>query len=67
MECGYHGNHESVCVSFHPPLEAAGSADFPDSVPSSVGVPKVLQCVKGRYFELTVALGNDRPDTCYAI
>ncbi|MFB6309975.1 MAG: aspartate aminotransferase family protein [Salinirussus sp.] len=35
----YHGSFDEVQVSVHPPLELAGPADAPESVPNIAGVP----------------------------
>ncbi len=38
VEGGYHGHHDEVMVSNKPPLDLAGPADRPNSVPSSLGI-----------------------------
>ena len=38
FEGGYHGSHDAVEVSVSPPLDKAGSADAPNSVPSAGGM-----------------------------
>jgi len=38
VEGGYHGHHDEVMVSMKPPLNLAGPADRPNSVPSSAGI-----------------------------
>ncbi len=40
VEGGYHGHHDEVMVSNKPPLDLAGPADSPNSVPSSLGITK---------------------------
>jgi glutamate-1-semialdehyde 2,1-aminomutase len=40
VEGGYHGHHDTVMVSMKPPIDAAGPADHPFSVPSTAGVAK---------------------------
>ena len=40
VEGGYHGHHDEVMVSNKPPLELAGPADRPNSVPQSLGITK---------------------------
>jgi glutamate-1-semialdehyde 2,1-aminomutase len=40
VEGGYHGHHDEVMVSNKPPLELAGPADRPNSVPQSAGITK---------------------------
>jgi glutamate-1-semialdehyde 2,1-aminomutase len=40
VEGGYHGHHDEVMISNKPPLDKAGPADRPNSVPSSLGIPK---------------------------
>ncbi len=40
VEGGYHGHHDEVMVSNKPPLELAGPADAPHSVPQSAGLTK---------------------------
>ena len=40
VEGGYHGHHDEVMISNKPPLDLAGPADRPNSVPSSLGIPK---------------------------
>jgi glutamate-1-semialdehyde 2,1-aminomutase len=38
VEGGYHGHHDEVMVSCKPPLDKAGPADAPYSVPQSAGI-----------------------------
>jgi glutamate-1-semialdehyde 2,1-aminomutase len=40
VEGGYHGHHDTVMVSMKPPIDAAGPADHPFSVPSTAGVAR---------------------------
>ena len=40
VEGGYHGHHDEVMVSNKPPLELAGPAHRPNSVPQSAGITK---------------------------
>ena len=42
VEGGYHGHHDEVMISMKPPLELAGPADRPNSVPSTAGVTKAV-------------------------
>jgi glutamate-1-semialdehyde 2,1-aminomutase len=42
VEGCYHGHHDSVQVSVVPPADQIGSADRPNSVPSSTGIPKAI-------------------------
>ena len=43
VEGGYHGHHDEVMISMKPPLELAGSADAPNSVPGTDGItPDVI-------------------------
>lgn len=39
IEGGYHGHHDTVLMSTKPPVEEAGPADHPNSVPASKGIP----------------------------
>jgi glutamate-1-semialdehyde 2,1-aminomutase len=39
VEGGYHGHHDEVMISNKPPLDLAGPADAPNSVPQSGGIP----------------------------
>jgi glutamate-1-semialdehyde 2,1-aminomutase len=39
MEGGYHGSHDAVEISVHPPLDRAGPANCPHSIPDSRGIP----------------------------
>ena len=39
VEGGYHGHHDEVMISNKPPLDLAGPADRPNSVPQSQGIP----------------------------
>ena len=44
VEGSYHGQHESVCISFNPSLEEdIGPANAPKAFPSHPGVPKEMQ------------------------
>jgi glutamate-1-semialdehyde 2,1-aminomutase len=38
VEGGYHGHHDEVMISNKPPLDLAGPADAPHSVPSTLGI-----------------------------
>jgi glutamate-1-semialdehyde 2,1-aminomutase len=38
VEGGYHGHHDEVMISNKPPLDLAGPADAPHSVPQSAGI-----------------------------
>ncbi len=38
VEGGYHGHHDEVMISNKPPLDAAGPADAPYSIPQSAGI-----------------------------
>ena len=38
VEGGYHGHHDEVMISNKPPLDKAGPADAPNSVPQSAGI-----------------------------
>ncbi|HRE02756.1 MAG TPA: aminotransferase class III-fold pyridoxal phosphate-dependent enzyme, partial [Ilumatobacteraceae bacterium] len=38
VEGGYHGHHDEVMISMKPPLDQAGPADAPNSVPSTAGI-----------------------------
>ncbi len=38
VEGGYHGHHDEVMISNKPPLDKAGPADAPNSVPASGGI-----------------------------
>lgn len=38
VEGGYHGHHDEVMISNKPPLDQAGPADAPHSVPQSAGI-----------------------------
>jgi glutamate-1-semialdehyde 2,1-aminomutase len=40
VEGGYHGHHDTVMVSMKPPIDAAGPASHPHSVPSTAGVAR---------------------------
>jgi glutamate-1-semialdehyde 2,1-aminomutase len=40
VEGGYHGHHDEVMISNKPPLDEAGPADRPNSIPSSLGITK---------------------------
>jgi glutamate-1-semialdehyde 2,1-aminomutase len=39
VEGSYHGHHDSVQVSVYPPVESAGPADAPASVPAGTAIP----------------------------
>jgi glutamate-1-semialdehyde 2,1-aminomutase len=38
IEGGYHGHHDEVMISTKPPLDLAGPADAPNSVPACLGI-----------------------------
>ena len=38
VEGGYHGHHDEVMISMKPPLDEAGPADAPNSVPGTAGI-----------------------------
>ncbi len=38
VEGGYHGHHDEVMISMKPPLDQAGPADTPRSVPGTAGI-----------------------------
>ncbi len=38
VEGGYHGHHDEVMISMKPPLDKAGPADHPASVPGTAGI-----------------------------
>jgi glutamate-1-semialdehyde 2,1-aminomutase len=38
VEGGYHGHHDEVMISCKPPLDQAGPADAPHSIPQSAGI-----------------------------
>ena len=40
VEGGYHGHHDEVMISMKPPLDEAGPADAPRSVPATAGITK---------------------------
>lgn len=40
VEGGYHGHHDEVMISNKPPVDKAGPADAPWSVPQSAGIPQ---------------------------
>lgn len=42
VEGGYHGHHDEVMISMKPPLDLAGPADRPNSVPSTAGVTRAV-------------------------
>ena len=43
VEGGYHGHHDEVMISMKPPLDKAGPADAPNSVPGTEGIaPDVI-------------------------
>jgi len=42
VEGGYHGHHDEVMISMKPPLELAGPADAPVSVPGTGGLTKAI-------------------------
>jgi glutamate-1-semialdehyde 2,1-aminomutase len=39
VEGGYHGSHDAVEISVKPPIEKAGHAENPNSVPEDISVP----------------------------
>lgn len=53
MEGGYHGSHDAAEISVEPPLEAAGPAHAPHSVPASGGL------FRGIVSDVKVAPFND--------
>jgi glutamate-1-semialdehyde 2,1-aminomutase len=55
VEGGYHGHHDEVMISNKPPLDLAGPADAPNSVPQSAGI------TAGTIADVTVIPFND-PD-----
>ncbi|MET0146602.1 MAG: aspartate aminotransferase family protein [Ilumatobacteraceae bacterium] len=40
VEGGYHGHHDEVMISMKPPIDEAGPADAPYSVPGTLGLTK---------------------------
>ncbi len=40
VEGGFHGHHDEVMISNKPPLDKAGPADAPNSVPQSAGITR---------------------------
>src|SRR3954451_9319201 len=40
VEVGYHGHHDEVMISMKPPLDQAGPADAPFSVPGTAGLTR---------------------------
>ena len=40
FEGGFHGSHELVQISVGPPLDQAGAAESPRSLPDSAGIPE---------------------------
>ncbi len=40
VEGGYHGHHDEVMISMKPPLDQAGPADAPHSVPGTAGLTR---------------------------
>ncbi len=42
VEGGYHGHHDEVMISMKPPLEEAGPADAPISVPGTAGITRAV-------------------------
>jgi glutamate-1-semialdehyde 2,1-aminomutase len=42
VEGGYHGHHDAVLVSIKPPLDAAGDAAAPRSIPATGGLPAAV-------------------------
>ena len=42
VEGGYHGHHDEVMISMKPPVDQAGPADAPWSVPGSAGITKAV-------------------------
>jgi glutamate-1-semialdehyde 2,1-aminomutase len=55
VEGGFHGHHDEVMISNKPPLDKAGPADAPYSVPQSAGI------TRGTIADVTVIPYND-PD-----
>ncbi|HWM20828.1 MAG TPA: aspartate aminotransferase family protein [Ilumatobacteraceae bacterium] len=55
VEGGFHGHHDEVMISNKPPLDKAGPADAPNSVPQSAGI------TRGTIADVTVIPYND-PD-----
>ena len=53
VEGGYHGHHDEVMISNKPPLDAAGPADAPFSVPQCAGI------TAGTVADVTVVPYND--------
>ena len=53
VEGGYHGHHDEVMISNKPPLDAAGPADAPFSVPQCAGI------TAGTIADVTVVPYND--------
>ncbi|HEY6469162.1 MAG TPA: aspartate aminotransferase family protein [Candidatus Dormibacteraeota bacterium] len=39
IEASYHGHHDALLVSVEPPIDAAGAAASPNSVPMTAGIP----------------------------
>jgi glutamate-1-semialdehyde 2,1-aminomutase len=39
IEASYHGHHDALLVSVEPPIDAAGDAASPNSVPMTAGIP----------------------------
>ena len=42
VEGGYHGHHDEVMISMKPPVDQAGPADAPWSVPGTAGITKAV-------------------------
>ncbi len=42
VEGGYHGHHDEVMISMKPPVDQAGPADAPYSVPGTAGLTKAV-------------------------
>ena len=42
VEGGYHGHHDEVMISMKPPVDQAGPADAPVSVPGTAGITKAI-------------------------
>jgi len=68
----FHGYHEGVMFSTHPPLELAGPATAPNPVPTSGGIPKqmselVLVLSFNDVDTLEKAIKNHRNEVCAVI
>ncbi len=42
VEGGYHGHHDEVMISMKPPVDAAGPADAPYSIPATAGLTQAV-------------------------